>query len=335
MNKSRFFSLRRIAVAMLLALALGGLTPTAQAQQLKPFKVGLSVADVAHLLLYVSEAKGLFKAEGLDTQLVLFTSDAASAQGLTAGAVQVNSGSMVAVLNSFATNRDLTTFWSTTNLPGYIWFGSAKYNSIKDLKGKGKVGISSIASLSHRVSAWAIKEAGLDPDKDIQFVAVGGPLERVAALKAGQVDVIPATPPGIFILEQDGFKPLLKLEEVLPEFVYETFYARKETIEKEGDAIKALIRAITKAKRWALENRDETTEILMKKLGADASQKGIYRKTVDWALPYFPDDGHFATKSVDVFLQFYRDQGRIKEIPQHSAFTDYRFIEFFKANPIR
>lgn len=305
------------------------------AQTKTPLKLGLSVPDIAHLPSYVAEAKGFFGEEGLEVQQVQFESDAASAQGLTAGAVDVNAGSIAAVLNSYATGRDLITFWSASNLPGYIWYGQAKYSSIKDLKGKGKIGISSFASLTHRLTAWAVAETGMNPEKDIQYVAVGGPLERVAALRAQQVDAIPATAPGMFMLEQEGFKPLLDLKEVLSEFQYETYYARRATLTSKADVIKAMLRAQVRAIRWSKQNPVEAAEILMKNLGAKPEHKDFYVKSVKFALPYFPENGAFAEKSIDVMQQFYKDQGQIKDIAPHTAFTDYRFIEFFKANPIK
>jgi NitT/TauT family transport system substrate-binding protein len=298
-------------------------------------KIGLSVPDPAHLPLHVAEAKGLFPQEGLEVQLVQFESDSGAAQGLTAGAVDINAGSITIVLDSLVANRDLVTFRSDSNLPGYIWYGPAKYSSIKELKGRGRIGISRLGSLTHRISAWAVAQAGLDPEKDVSYIQAGGPLDRVAALKAGQVDVIPATLPGSFLLEQDGFRPLLQLKDVLPEFQFETLYARRGFLRQHPETTKAVVRAWIKAVRWANANRDEATEILMKRLGAKPEERDIYRKTVDASLPYFREDGKFAEKSIDVFLQFYKDQGRIKDIPPHTAFTDYSIIEYFQRNPVR
>jgi NitT/TauT family transport system substrate-binding protein len=298
-------------------------------------KIGLSVPDPVHLPLHVADAKGLFQQEGLEVQLVQFESDSGAAQGLTAGAVDINAGSITIVLDSFVANRDLVTFWSDSNLPGFVWYGSSKYNNIKELKGRGRIGISRLGSLTHRISAWAVAQAGLDPEKDVSYIQVGGPLDRVAALKSGQVDAIPATPPGTFILEQDGFRPLLQLKEVLPEFQMETLYARQGFLRQHPETTKAVVRAWIRAVRWAKENREEATEILMKRLGAKAEERPIYRKTVDVSLPYFREDGKFAEKSIDVFLQFYKEQGRIKEFPPHTAFTDYSLIEYFQRSPVK
>lgn len=298
-------------------------------------KLGISVPSVGHLPLHVADAKGFLKAEGLEVQLVQFQSDSAAAQALTAGAVDLTAGSISVVIDSYVGNRDLITFWSASNLPGFIWYGGPKLQSIKELKGKGRIGISRLGSLSHRISAWAVAQAGLDPDKDVQYIQVGGPMDRVAALKAGQVDLIPATPPGTFLLDQEGFKPLLQLKDILSEFTFETLYARRGFVSQHPETIKAVLRSWIRGIQWAKQNRDETTHIVMTRLGAKVEDRELYRRAVDTELPYLREDGRFAERSVDVMLQFQKDQGRLKDLPRHSAFTDYSFIEYFERNPVR
>lgn len=298
-------------------------------------KIGMAVPDISNLLVYVAKEKGIFKAEGLDVELVQFSSDAPAAQALTAGAVLVNNASIFPVLDSYVAGRDLTAIWSVSNMPGYEWYGLPKYHSIGELKGSGKIGVSGMGSQTYYISNWAIARAGLDPKTDVTFIPLGGPLERVAGLKAGQVDAIPATVPGMFILQHEGFRRLLSLKDLLPKFCYEVFYARKSNLARDESSLRAVIRASVKAKGWALEHRDEATQILMKALGAPDDQGAVYREAVDFALPYYPSDGVFPDASIDVFLGFYRDQGRIKEIPHHTAFSDYRFIDYFKQHPIQ
>jgi NitT/TauT family transport system substrate-binding protein len=311
------------AIALTLALSTGAaLSQSAD----KPVKIGIVTGDIANLTVYVGAAKGFFKEAGLDAQVVQFSSDSAAAQGLTAGAVQLNVGSIGSVINSYATGRDLTAFWSVINMPAYQWYGQTKFNSFKELKG-GRIGISSFSSLAHRITEWAVAQNGMDPKKDVQYVAVGGPLERLAALKVGQVDAIPASPPGSYMLEQMGFKLLFDLKEVFPEFQYEVYYARKGTIARDRDLIDRVINAQTRAIQWAKANPEETTQILMNQSGVAKDLYPFYRKTVDAALPYYPEKGGFAEKSIDVFVQFYRDQGQIKDNVSLPAFIDFSFVE--------
>jgi NitT/TauT family transport system substrate-binding protein len=316
----------RIA-AVFLGLAGGLIAPSAGlAQDLMPLRIGLSVPDPVHTLLYIAEARGFMREAGLATEIVQFQGGGAAAQALTAGAVDVNQAAIFEVIESYSRGRDLTAVWSVSNFPAYIWYGQSKYKSIADLKGKGRIGISGVASMTYAVIRWGVANAGLNPDSDVSYMTIGGPLERVAALRAGQVDAIPATPPGSFLLQQEGYVPLLDLRDVMPEFQFEVLYMRRGKISENARAVKALIRAELRAKAWALNNRDEAAEILRKSLGGRDEDRAIYRQTLDAVLPYFPEDGHYAEKSIGLFLDFYRSQGKIKEVPPLSAFVDTRFI---------
>ena len=100
--------LKRLATASFVALLTLLALSTAAARAETSIKIGLSPPDIAHLPLWVADAKNLFKAEGVNVQLVQFESDSAAAQGLTAGATQMNSGSVQVVMDSYAGGRDLT-----------------------------------------------------------------------------------------------------------------------------------------------------------------------------------------------------------------------------------
>jgi NitT/TauT family transport system substrate-binding protein len=147
---------------------------SAKAAQLIDVRIGFAVPDVSNLLVYVAADKGLFAAEGLNVQQIQFQSDFAAVEGISAGAVDIVCGSIAAVISSFATGRDFQTFWSVSNLPGYVWYGPAKYHSLADLKGHGKIGISSFNSQTHLLSEWAVTQIGLN-SKDVTYVAIGGP----------------------------------------------------------------------------------------------------------------------------------------------------------------
>lgn len=298
-------------------------------------KLGVSVKDTGFLPVYVADAKGFFKEEGVNVELVNFSGGSAQAQAVAGGAVDFAAGAITEVIDGYVANKGWKAFWAESNYPVYVWYGKPEYNSIKDLKGKGKIAVSRLGSLTHQISAWVVKQAGLDPEKDVQYVQAGNPLDRVAALKAGQVDAIPATPPGTFILAQDGYKILAQLKDYLPEFQYEVFYATDKTIKENPETLKAVIRAWTRATQYAKKNPKEATDILMKYLGAKEEDRESLAKTVEQMLPSFREDGQYATDSINVFLQFYKEKGDLKEVPKLDAILDYSMAEYMKANPVK
>ena len=80
--------MKRGLISLILALCLSGIAP---AQSSAKIVVGLSSVNVAFLPVYVTEAKGFFKDEGLDVLLVLFNAGATNLQALIGGDVQIMS----------------------------------------------------------------------------------------------------------------------------------------------------------------------------------------------------------------------------------------------------
>ena len=48
---------------------------------------------------------------------------------------------------------------------------------------------------------------------------------------------------------------------------------------------------------------------------------------LDAILPYFPEDGHFAEASINLFLEFYKSQKKINELPPLTAILDSNLID--------
>jgi NitT/TauT family transport system substrate-binding protein len=78
--------------------------------------VGLSSVNVAFLPVYVTEAKGFFKDEGLDVLLVLFNAGATNLQALVGGDVHIMGSAFVETIGGRAAGMDIRNFWGISNI---------------------------------------------------------------------------------------------------------------------------------------------------------------------------------------------------------------------------
>ena len=76
--------MKRLLLSLAVTLLLGGIVSSKSSAKII---VGLSSVNVAFLPVYVTEAKGFFKDEGLDVLLVLFNAGATNLQALIGGDV--------------------------------------------------------------------------------------------------------------------------------------------------------------------------------------------------------------------------------------------------------
>src|SRR6202008_5194459 len=124
-------SLALVIVFLLFSLAV--FSPHSDAKVI----VGLSSVNVAFLPVYVTEAKGFFKDEGLDVLLVLFNAGATNLQALIGGDVQIMGSAFVETIGGRAAGIvDVKNFWGISKIMPFQLYSNPNFNSMKDAKGK-------------------------------------------------------------------------------------------------------------------------------------------------------------------------------------------------------
>jgi NitT/TauT family transport system substrate-binding protein len=152
----------------------------------KSLKIGLAVPDVAYWPLYVAASQGLWKNEGLDVQLITFSGDASVGQALAGGSTDLNSASLVGLLNIIQSGQPVRAISAVCEQAVFSFVGNSKIKSWNDLKG-GTFGVASYGSMTAAMCTAALAAHGLVVDKDIQLVQTGGSPNAYAALESGQL----------------------------------------------------------------------------------------------------------------------------------------------------
>lgn len=179
--------------AFVAALTLGGALMSAPVQaQTKLGEVSVSVVpSTSAVVLYVARDKGYFAKEGLDVKITEFASGAESERAMASGAVDMGGGGLGTTLimaNQGIKAKNVVLFQSKSI---FTLVASnkldAKPGDLKALRGKN-IGISSPGSLTDLFLRIALRDAGLDPDRDVTIIATGGLNAHLPALQAGRVD---------------------------------------------------------------------------------------------------------------------------------------------------
>ena len=132
---------------------------------------------------------------------------------------------------------------------------------MRDLKGK-RIAIGSFGAAADLALRTVAKQDGLDPDRDLIRLQMGGAAARYAALLSGSVDATILTLPYNLQAEKAGYKDLLWFGERL-ELPLAGLAVRDETIQKNPKQVYGVIRAVFRAMAFAGANREETTQILV------------------------------------------------------------------------
>jgi ABC-type nitrate/sulfonate/bicarbonate transport system substrate-binding protein len=158
--------------------------------------------------------KGIFKDNGLDVDLQSINGGAQTSAALLAGGIQIGQFGGSEALSANAGGADLVIVANLAPVYPYKLYVQKGIKTLADLKGKNpkaKVGVSNAGGSSDIATRAALKAAGIDPDKDVDIVAVGSHANRTAALLAGSIDAGVDDPPEDLELVKAGLTPLIDL----------------------------------------------------------------------------------------------------------------------------
>jgi len=310
--------MKRFALSLALSLLLAGLVPGIGSAKIV---VGLSSVNVAFLPVYVTEAKGFFKDEGLDVLLVLFNAGATNLQALIGGDVQIMGSAFVETVGGHAAGIDVKNFWGICNLMPFQLYSQPDFKSMKQAKGK-RFAISRFGSLTDFLTRATLRHFGVD-EKEVTILQIGSTPARFAALAAKGVDASVVWFPVTEIAKSQGFNKLLDLKDIFPQWPYETFAARESYLSKEKDQVAKFLRAYQKGVRYTRDNKNEAVNIMKKyvKMDPNYAPAGYdeYRDS-------FPGNGEIAEKAIPVVIDEEFRSGRIKKKLTVEDMIDRSFI---------
>ena len=310
--------MKRLIVSLSMMFCLLGLTPRQGSAKLI---VGLSSVNVAFLPVYVTEAKGFFKAEGLDVLLVLFNAGATNLQALIGGDIQIMGSAFVETLGGRAAGFDVKNFWGVSNIMPFQLYSQPDFKSMKQAKGK-RFAISRFGSLTDFLTRATLRHFRVD-EKDVTILQIGSTPARFAALTAKGVDASIVWFPVTEIAKAQGYNKLLDLKEVFPEWPYETLAAKESWLKTERDQATKFLRAFQRGVKYTRENKDDAVRIMRKYVKMDPAYAPAgydeYRDS-------FPLNGQIAEKVIPVVIEQEFESGRIKKKITVEDMVDRSFI---------
>jgi NitT/TauT family transport system substrate-binding protein len=224
-----------------------------------------SALESSNAVWYLAQDRGFYKKNGLDADLLFIPSTTTSVSSLVAGDVQVANASGGGVASAVVAGADLVMVACYLNSLPYELVVSENIKSAEDLKGKS-IGISRIGSASDVAARALIKGLGLEPDKQVPIMQVGGPAERAASFRGGRIAGFPS-PPGIIHLTKGiPYKILISTADFQKrfEFPYICATTNKSYLSRQRETVKKVIMAHIEATQFFKTRKEETKKIIAK-----------------------------------------------------------------------
>lgn len=149
-----------------------------------------------HAALYIAQELGLFRKHGLDVNLSYTAGAAQVIQTMMAGENQIATAGGSGVVDANFGGADLVAVAGMVNVPAFYIVVQPEIKSIQDLRGK-PVGITRFGSSTDFTMRYILRKAGLEPDKDVPLLQLGGQPELAAAIEGRRIFAAPMTPPAL------------------------------------------------------------------------------------------------------------------------------------------
>ena len=272
--------------------------------------IGLAVPTATYLPLYVAVDEGTFGRQGLQVDLVEFRGGSELIKAIVSRSIDVGAVSLAEITAGIDAGQPLKAFYAGFNIPDFDWYGTASINSLAAAKGK-RIGITQYGSSTDFITRYALTVNGLEPSKDVKIIQAGPPATRLAAMRAGQLDISIFATPEKFLAEDQGYKLIYSQKQLSDDYPTHLIFATESFLANNPNTVKALLRGHTLGVRLAKQDKGLAEHSLMKHLQIDPKYvEQTYADVID----HLYEDGCLPDeKSLQVFFEMGKRAGRYKE----------------------
>jgi len=226
--------------------------------------LGLTTRNGSTSLPYVvAEEKGFFKAEGLNA-LVVIMQNQVVVNGVLSRHVDYG-GTFSNFVGAAMSGAPVKIVMSVMDGADHFLVTSPNIKRVEDLRGK-TFGISSFGGTPHSEAIAILRKYGLNPEKDVTFLQVGGSSARYMALESGSIQAAMIVPPFNHLAKKRGFNELLGFNDIMSLPVGGLAVHTQKMKEKPDEIVK-MIRALIKSLEYIRTRKPDILAIIDKQWG--------------------------------------------------------------------
>jgi NitT/TauT family transport system substrate-binding protein len=212
-----------------------------QGKALKKIRVAVPSVGMGNIIIFVTKEAKLFEKHGLDAEVIIVQGSGVGSKALIGGSIDISPVATPTVINANLAGADMAILAHT--MPGVVHALMVKpeIKRIEDLKGK-KIGVTTFGSLTDFLIRHIAKRKGLNPEKDLTLIQIGGDNERIAGLKQGSLDGASLSYPGYGRAQRLGFSMLWDSSKEI-DYPWMEITTRRSIIQRDRDMIMSYMKA--------------------------------------------------------------------------------------------
>lgn len=230
--------------------------------QTKRIAVAYSAISATQAAFYLAKDANIFEKNGLYVDQVYVAGGSRVSQTVIAGefAVALAGGNIV-----FAdlAGGDIVTFGGVVNVPSFYLYVQPSIKTQEDLRGK-TLGITRYGASTDFTLRFLLKKWGLEPDRDVKIIQMGGQPEILAGMQASVIHGGVLSSPGDFKAKKAGFFLLANFAKVGLDYPTTSLVSTRSTIKKDRETVKRFLMAYSEAVDRLFRDKELAMKIIGK-----------------------------------------------------------------------
>ena len=230
--------------------------------QIKRIAAGYSAISATQTGFYLAKDAMIFEKYGLYVDPVYIAGGSRMAQAIIAGefALALAGGNIV---NVNLSGGDVVIIGGVVNVPSFYLFAQPAIKSSEDLKGKA-LGITRYGASTDVSLRAYLKKSGLEPDREVKILQMGGQPEILAGMQAGVIQGGILSSPGDFKAKKAGFVMLANFAKEGIDYPTTSLVSTRSTIKKDRETVKRFLMAYSEAVDRLFRDKELALKIIGK-----------------------------------------------------------------------
>jgi len=309
--------------SMLFVAALLGLTRWGRAQE--RFNMSHSALTGSQAILFVTKDAGIFRKYNLAPQIIYITGAPPNIAALVAGSVDFVVFAGPAAITANLAGASTAILMGFVNTMEHSVYADRAIKTPADLKGR-TIGVSRAGSSDDYGARVAVRKWGLEPDRDVSFISIGGPPDRFAALQTGRVQAVLIQPPLTVRARKAGFNELAALADLGMDYLGTSLVTSRAVIDSKRDLVRRVVTAFAEGIHFYKTNKQASMRSIAKLMKIDDAE-AIEESYNAYAVKFMARVPYPNPKGIEIILKDIEKTNPKAKGAEPRSFLEPRFLK--------
>src|SRR5581483_9616381 len=242
-------------------------TPAAR----EPGKLAVTALALSISPAAIADEMGYWREEGIEPELPYIAGAAQPAQALVAGDVQFVAGAGATAVPASLQGADLVVI--AVSVPTYPFtIQSPRLQRLEQLR-DGKLRVTRRGAASDFAARYALQTVGLQGDRDVPIIQMGGEPEAIAAMESGAVDAAVVSEFGTVEARHRGYHELMDIGRAGAPYALTGLVTSRKLVAERPDFVRRFVRGWVRGLVAAATKPDISLPIMKRFIKADDDER--------------------------------------------------------------